>query len=97
VDTLLTGLVDFGAMGAFAGFLAWQFIDQRKQHQALVEQFAARVDAMHDKSEQAVEHVRDRYDRVIAQKDAAYERLSGKLESDVDFIRQQIETLGGRK
>ena len=97
MDPLIAALTELGPLGLFAGFLVWQFTRQQKQIQSMVEGFEARIEAMQGKSERAVDRVRDRYDQIIEQKDKAYERLSGKLESDVEYIRGIIEQERGTR
>jgi predicted nucleic acid-binding Zn-ribbon protein len=82
MDTIITGLADYSALGLFAGFLAWQFIHQQKQ-----------IQEMMDKTEAQTDKVRDRYDKIITSKDELYAQLSGKLESDIDHIRTAVDKL----
>ena len=85
MDTIITGLADYSALGLFAGFLAWQFIHQQKQ-----------IQEMMDKTEAQTDKVRDRYDKIITSKDELYAQLSGKLESDIDHIRTAVDKLLNR-
>lgn len=93
MDTLLTALLDYGAMGCFAGFLGWQFVQLQKQLQTLQSDFAKQVADMQEKSEAQTDKVRDRYDRIIGQKDVLFAKLTGKIESDIDHIRATADKL----
>ena len=104
MDTLLTALLDYGAMGCFAGFLGWQFVQLQKQLQTLQSDFAKQVADMQEKSEAQTDKVRDRYDKIIGQKDdqsakiigqkdVLFAKLTGKIESDIDHIRATADKL----
>ena len=48
---------------------------------------------MQEKAEQAPDKVRARYDRIIVSKDELYAQLTGKLESDIEYIRGAVDKL----
>ena len=95
MDTIITALADYSALGLFAGFLTWQFVHQQKQIQAMQADFQRQVQEMQEKAEQATDKVRDRYDRIIVSKDELYAQLTGKLESDIEYIRGAVDKLRG--
>ena len=93
MDTIVTGLADYSALGLFAAFLAWQFVHMQKQIQAMQADFQRQVGEMQEKAEATTDKVRDRYDRIIESKDTLYARLSGKLESDIEYIRVAVDKM----
>ena len=95
MDTIITALADYSALGLFAGFLAWQFVHQQKQISAMQADFQRQVGEMQEKAELATDKVRDRYDRIIVSKDELYAQLTGKLESDIEYIRVAVTKLKG--
>ena len=95
MDTIITALADYSALGLFAGFLAWQFVHQQKQISAMQADFQRQVGEMREKAELATDKVRDRYDRIIVSKDELYAQLTGKLESDIEYIRVAVTKLKG--
>jgi peptidoglycan hydrolase CwlO-like protein len=94
MDTIITALADYSALGLFAGFLAWQFVHQQRQIQAMQADFQRQVGEMQEKAEATTDKVRDRYDKIIVSKDELYARLTGKLESDIEYIRGAVDKLG---
>ena len=94
MDTIITALADYSALGLFAGFLAWQFVHQQRQIQAMQADFQRQVGEMQEKAEATTDKVRDRYDKIIVSKDELYAQLSGKLESDIEYIRGAVDKLG---
>ena len=93
MDTLITALADYGAMGCFAGFLGWQSIQLQKQLQTLQSGFAKQVADMQEKSEAQIDKVRDRYDVIVEAKDDRYAQLTGRMESNLDHIRTAVDKL----
>jgi hypothetical protein len=90
-DSLLSQLLDFGALGIFAGFLIWQHLGMQKRLDNLVDRFQAQLKDIDDGFEDRVEKMRARYDIVIenirrecresekdliAQRDALQDRLA---------------------
>jgi uncharacterized protein YjbJ (UPF0337 family) len=106
MDTIITALADYSALGLFAGFLAWQFVHQQRQIQAMQADFQRQVGEMQEKAEATTDKVRDRYDKIIVSKDELmakaqeqyaeqYARLTGKLESDIEYIRVAVDKMRG--
>ena len=94
MDAFVTALFDYSALGVFAAFLAWQFVHMQKQIQAMQADFQRQVGEMQEKAEATTDKVRDRYDKIIVSKDELYARLTGKLESDIEYIRGAVDKLG---
>lgn len=64
--TLIEALLEFGAMGLFAGFLVWQHLSMQKRLDKLVEKFQSQLEGIQTKAEVNEEKLRDRYDAVIS-------------------------------
>ena len=75
-DSLISQLFDFGALGAFAGFLIWQHLGMQKrldtltekfqvQMNTLVDKFQSQLKEIEDRHEGRIEVMRERYDDVI--------------------------------
>lgn len=64
-DALLSQLLDFGALGIFAGFLIWQHLGMQKRLDTLVDRFQDQLKEIDDGYERRIEIMRERYDRVI--------------------------------
>ena len=105
MDAFVTALFDYSALGVFSAFLAWQFVHMQKQIQAMQADFQRQVGEMQEKAEATTDKVRDRYDKIIVSKDELmakaqeqyaeqYARLTGKLESDIEYIRGAVDKLG---
>jgi len=76
---LIEQLLDFGALGIFAGFLIWQFVGLQRRLDKLVHDFQTQLKEINDDYDSRIEKMRLRYDEVIvgirsdasvAQKDA---------------------------
>ena len=58
-------LIDFGALGIFAGFLVWQFISLQKRLDKLVTDFQSQLKEINDDYDDRIDKMRIRYDEVI--------------------------------
>jgi hypothetical protein len=73
-DTLISQLLDFGALGIFAGFLIWQHLGMQKRLDKLTGSFQAQLKEIDDGYERRVEIMRERCDDTIKeQRDKADE------------------------
>ena len=59
-------MLEFGAMGLFAGFLVWQHLSMQKRFDKLVEKFQKQLEGIQEKYETNEDKLRDRYDAVIS-------------------------------
>ena len=80
MDPITAALVELGPLGVFAGFLVWQHHRLQK-----------RADEWQASHQAEVDKVRDRYDKILAMKDARFERLTGKIETTLDLIYAQVK------
>jgi hypothetical protein len=89
-DSLLTELLNFGALGIFAAFLAWQHLSMQKRLDKLVEGFQSQLKEIDAGYEKRIEIMRERYDVVIqaARNECREERAS--LEAQRDDLQKQL-------
>ena len=64
--TFIDAMLEFGAMGLFAGFLVWQHLSMQKRFDKLVEKFQKQLEGIQEKYETNEDKLRDRYDAVIS-------------------------------
>lgn len=64
-DTLISQLLDFGALGAFSAFLVYLYFGMQKRMDKLVESFQAQLKDIESRHEERIEKIRARYDQVI--------------------------------
>jgi ribosome-binding protein aMBF1 (putative translation factor) len=79
-----TELLDFGALGLFAGFLIYLYISMQKRLDALVDKFQQQLDKINKDYDSRIDKMRERYDIVIreAREEASMEKeLSQKLDA----------------
>ena len=67
MDSVLTGLLDYGALGLFVVFMVYQHMSTQKRFDSLVESFQQKLDGIQDKAEAQEDKLRERYDSVIRQ------------------------------
>jgi DNA anti-recombination protein RmuC len=65
-DAILQTLMDYGALGLFAGYLAWQQNKLQQALQSLTLRFQKQIDSLQERHEQREDTMRARYDTVIA-------------------------------
>ena len=84
-DDIINELIQGGAMGLFAGFLAWQHVANTKRNDQLVQGFQEQIDRMREEQEERIEVMRTRYDAVVdryqAQKDAVQNDIAARVET----------------
>jgi hypothetical protein len=62
---VLSELMDFGALGIFAGFLIWQHLGMQKRMDCTNAKFMATLDKINDDYDSCIEVMRERYYKVI--------------------------------
>ena len=88
-DGLITQLLDFGALGIFAGFLVWQHLGMQKRLDSLVDKFQSQLDKINSDYDSRIDAMRARYDIVIreAREEASIEKeLSQKLDTAIEKL-----------
>jgi len=66
-DSMITQLLDFGALGVFAGFLIWQYLGMQKRLDSMLSKFTEQLDKINEDYDSRIEGMRVRYDSVINQ------------------------------
>ena len=90
-DTLISQLLDFGALGIFAGFLVWQHLGMQKRLDTLVESFQSQLRDIQDREDAQEERLRDRYDAVIAKYDSERTQLQSDIVSKLDTALVKLD------
>jgi len=90
-DTLISQLLDFGALGIFAGFLIWQHLGMQKRLDTLVESFQTQLRDIQDREDAQEERLRDRYDAVIAKYDSERTQLQSDIVSKLDTALVKLD------
>ena len=85
-DAILQTLTDYGALGLFAGYLAWQ---QNKLQQALQKQ----IDTLQERHEQREDAMRARYDTVIADLNRHRDSMSSEMTAALTRSADKLEDL----
>ena len=91
-----TELLDFGALGIFAGFLVWLYVGMQKRLDSLVERFQSQLDGINKDYDDRIEKMRERYDIVIkeAREEASMEKeLSQKLDEALDKLDSGLQSM----
>ena len=98
--TLIEALLEFGAMGLFAGFLVWQHLSMQKRLDKLVEKFQSQLEGIQTKAEVNEEKLRDRYDTVISglQEDKTTFRVNvaeqvANTMRNIDSVKDKMDAL----
>lgn len=86
MDSITSGLLDFGALGLFAGFLIWSNARMQKRLDETVAQFQKTLEVQETAHTAAEELIRTRYDNLLKQ----YNAERGKLYDDVVKKLDQI-------
>lgn len=87
---LVEQLLDFGALGIFAGFLIWQFVGLQKRLDKLVADFQSQLKEINDDYDDRIDKMRERYDGVIKQaRDETNEQAKEFMSARVS-VQQQI-------
>ena len=95
-DALLTELLNFGALGVFAAFLAWQHLAQQRRMDGLVESFQAQLREIDSGYERRIEVMRERYDAVIETTRERCREEKAAIEAQRDDLQKQlVESLNG--
>jgi hypothetical protein len=84
METITSSLLDFGALGLFAGFLIWQHAKNTKRLDETVESFQQTIRDQETAHDAAEELIRTRYDAIIARHEekqsAIYQDVVKKLD-----------------
>ena len=89
-DSIISQLLDFGALGIFAGFLIWQHLGMQKRLDNLVERFQDQLKDIDANFENRVEIMRARYDEVITALRAECKEEREAIEAQRDRLQEQL-------
>ena len=92
-DDLISQLLDFGALGIFAGFLIWQHLGMQKRLDDLVQRFQVQLKEIDDGFEKRTEIMRERYDVVITKIRNECKAEREAVEQQRDALQEQIGTV----
>lgn len=91
-----TELLDFGALGIFAGFLVWLYVGMQKRLDSLVERFQSQLSGINKDYDDRIEKMRERYDVVIreAREEASQEKeMSQKLDQALIKLDEGLKSM----
>ena len=99
MDSVLPGLLDYGALGLFVVFMVYQHMSMQKRFDSLVESFQQKLDGIQDTAEAQEDKLRERYDSVIRQyqEDAVTfrEGVAGEVKEAIRRIDRVDSTING--
>ena len=92
-DAILQTLTDYGALGLFAGYLAWQQNKLQQALQSLTLRFQKQIDTLQDRHEQREDAMRARYDNVIADLNRHRDNMSSEMTAALTRSADKLEDL----
>ena len=92
-STLMDLIVGGSPMAAFAGFLAWNFFQNRKQITEMNEKQFEIFRELQGEKEQQVEQLRNRYDIVIDRLETRDQDLRTSIEGRLDSLEKSMHDL----
>jgi len=90
---VLQTLTDYGALGLFAGYLAWQQNKLQQALQSLTLRFQKQIDSLQERHEQREDTMRARYDAVIADLNKHRDNMSNDMVSALTRSADKLEDL----
>lgn len=92
-DAILQTLTDYGALGLFAGYLAWQQNKLQQALQSLTLRFQKQIDSLQERHEQREDTMRARYDAVIADLNRHRDNMSSEMTAALTRSADKLEDL----
>lgn len=92
-ESFIGELLDFGALGIFAGFLVWQHVGMQKRIDALVESFQGQIREIGESYEDRVDSVRARYDGLLLEYRTEHNDCLNSLSTKIDALSETIKEL----
>tara|TARA_R100000458_G_C8236427_1_gene216659 strand:- start:775 stop:1101 length:327 start_codon:yes stop_codon:yes gene_type:complete len=89
-DAIISQLLDFSALGAFAAFLIWQNVQMQKKFEGLVTSFQSQLKEIDAGYEKRIEIMRERYDRVITEIRKECKDKEDRLLSENSSLQSQL-------
>ena len=95
-QAILQTLMDYGALGLFAGYLAWQ--QNKLQHalQSLTARFQDQIDSLQERHEAREDTMRARYDLVIDGLNEEAKQQRGSMTDVLTRSADKLEDLEGQ-
>ena len=90
---LLAELLDFGALGLFAGFLIWLHIKNAARTEEMVEKFQAAIRVQESAHGAAEDLIRTRYDNIIARHESQRMKLHEDISRKLDDHTRSLEEI----
>ena len=91
MDTLIPQLLDFGALGMFAGFLIWLNARSQKRLDEMAEQFQRTLKDQEEAHHLAEEKIRSRYDSLIANFNTERQSIYQEVVATMSDIKTRLE------
>lgn len=91
MDTLIPQLLDFGALGMFAGFLIWLNARSQKRLDEMSEQFQKTLREQEEAHHLAEEKIRSRYDSLIANFNSERQSIYQEVVATMSDIKTRLE------
>lgn len=95
-QTVIDLMVNGSPMAAFAGFLAWNFFQNRKQIQEMNDKQFQLFRELQNEKEEQVEKLRSRYDVVIERLEERDQKLRTSIEGRLDTLEKAIQVISDK-
>ena len=97
-EDFLLSLLDFGALGIFAGFLIWQHLGMQKRMDKLIDGFHDELKRIDESFDARAELIRERYESVITsirrEKSAERDKLQDRIaELQRDLLSRERQSV----
>ena len=86
-------LMDFGALGIFCAFLVYQHLQMQKRLDKLSAEWVSSLQKVESEHREAEEHIRDRYDKVVARYSETRESIYKEVVSTLTDNQQLLVSL----
>ena len=94
IASILDVVIQNGALGAFAAYLAIDLRTQRKQLDILAERFETQLNKIREDAMTAERELRLRYDQVIEGLNKERSEIRGQVSSEIQELDRKIDILG---
>ena len=94
IASILDVVIQNGALGAFAAYLAIDLRTQRKQLDILAEKFETQLNKIREDAMTAERELRLRYDQVIEGLNKERSEIRGQVSSEIQELDRKIDILG---
>jgi len=91
-DAIINTVLDYGALGIFAGFMVWQHITMQKRQREDQAASSERVDKLQNRFEEREEALRERYDNVVREYQERNEDVRESVLNRLSELHSMMET-----